>query len=32
MFAFFMTEIVIDVAYMTFEAFLLSGIVSSKYW
>ena len=31
MFAFLLPEIVIEVAYMTVEAFLLSGIVSSKY-
>ena len=31
MFAFLLTEIVIEVAYMTVEEFLLSGIVSSKY-
>ena len=31
MFAFLLPEIVIEVAHMTVEAFLLSGIVSSKY-
>ena len=31
MFAFLLPEIVIEVAYMTVEAFLLSGVVSSKY-
>ena len=31
MFAFLLPEIVIEVAYMTVEAFLHSGIVSSKY-
>ena len=31
MFAFLLPEIVIEVAYMTFEMFLLSVIVSSKY-
>ena len=31
MFAFLLPEIVIEVAYMTDEAFLLSGILSSKY-
>ena len=31
MFAFLLPEIVIKVAYMTVEAFLFSGIVSSKY-
>ena len=31
MLAFLLPEIVIEVAYMTFEAFLFSGIVSSKY-
>ena len=31
MFAFLLPEFVIEVAYMTVEAFLLSGIVSSKY-
>ena len=31
MFAFLLTEIVIEVAYITAEAVLLSGIVSSKY-
>ena len=31
MFAFLLAEIVIEVAYMTVEAFLLLGIVSSKY-
>ena len=31
MFAFLLPEIMIEVAYMTVEAFLLSGIVSSKY-
>ena len=31
MFAFLVPEILIDRAYMTAEAFLLSGIVSSKY-
>ena len=31
MFAFLLPEFVIEVAYMTAEAFLLSGIVSSKY-
>ena len=31
MFAFLMPEIVIKVAYMTVETFLLSGSVSSKY-
>ena len=30
MFAFLLPEIVIEVAYMTVEAFLLSGIVSGK--
>ena len=30
-FTFLLPEIVIEVAYMTLEAFLLSGIVSSKY-
>ena len=30
-FAFLLPEIVIEVAYMTVEAFLLSGIASSKY-
>ena len=32
MFAFLLPKIVIEVAYMTIEAFLLSGIVSSKHW
>ena len=31
MFAFLLRENLIEVAYMTDEAFLLSGIVSSKY-
>ena len=31
MFAFLLPEFVIEVAYMTVEVFLLSGIVSSKY-
>ena len=31
MFAFLLPGFVIEVAYMTVEAFLLSGIVSSKY-
>ena len=31
MFAFLLPEIVIEVACMTVEAFLLSGIVGSKY-
>ena len=31
MFAFLPPEIVIEVAYMTVEAFLLSGFISSKY-
>ena len=31
MFAFLLPEIVIEVAYMTVEVFLLSEIVSSKY-
>ena len=31
MFAFFLPEIVIGVAYVTVEAFFLSGIVSGKY-
>ena len=30
MFAFLLPEVVIEVAYMTVEVFLLSGIVSSK--
>ena len=32
MFAFLLPEIVLEVAYMTVEAFLHSGIVSSKYF
>ena len=31
MYAFLLPEIVIEVAYITVEVFLLSGIVSSKY-
>ena len=31
MFAFLLPEIVIEVAYMAVEEFLLSGVVSSKY-
>ena len=31
MFAFLLPEFVVEVAYMTVEAFLLAGIVSSKY-
>ena len=31
MFAFLLPKIVIEAAYMTVEAFLFSGIVSSKY-
>ena len=31
MFEFLLPEIVVEVAYMTVEAFFLSGIVSSKY-
>ena len=31
MFAFLLPEITIEVAYLTAEAFLLSGIASSKY-
>ena len=31
MFAFLLPEVVIEVAYLTAEAFLLSGVVSSKY-
>ena len=31
MFAFLLLKIVIEMAYLTTEAFLLSGVVSSKY-